>query len=189
MAANKKQRETDNRGCPPGGATIPQPNGSAIGNPPFVATDEQREMVRREVWHHGQRYMAYKMGISEDTLSRHFAKEITEAKGEMLAAVSSVLMKKVLAGDGPSIRFWLITQGEGMWSPKIKHQHTGKDEGPIRTLDMSRFLEGKSEAELGIIAQILDELAAVGGIDIPGNDYGSPADGRGEDAGSGDSEG
>lgn len=158
MAAPKKPpqpkaEKTWNRGAQPG----------HFGVQPYARTDEAAAFVREHACKKGQRYTAIKLGISVDTLKRHYRPEIDLAKAEACAEIGTSLFEKALAGDGASQRFFLITQGSGEWSPKVKHEHSGPDGGPIATVDLNPFLKGKSDDEAAIIEQFLEQLLAAGG--------------------------
>src|SRR5438270_7720347 len=79
VASPKKRK--DKRGTPKGKGTVKRPNGSRIGNPPFVATDEQRIRVEAMISAGAQHwFVAEDLGIDKRTLERHFAPELSEGK-------------------------------------------------------------------------------------------------------------
>lgn len=154
-------------GCPPGAGTIPGGRGGKIGNPPFEPTQEQREQVLAEAVHWGHTALARRMGIDHKTLIKHFREELDMAAEQMVADVSAKLYEKAMAGDGANQRFILERVGKGIWLPKQLHEHTGPGGEPIK-VDLTSFLEGKTEEELARIKSLIVELASAGGIALPG---------------------
>lgn len=160
-AKNVKRRSTDQRGSRPGQATTPQPGGrGAIGQKPYVATDRDREYVRKHCFYLGNAVTAERLGISKDTLERHFRPEIDESADELRLAAGMSAVKRALEGDGPMLRFVLQTRFGDMWSRKHSLAHTGPGGGPIRTVDLSGVLKGKTEEQLADLEQLLDHLIA-----------------------------
>lgn len=158
---------------------MPQPHGGAIGNPPHVPTDITRRFVVEHAAMRGQVWTAIQIGIDRKTLWRHYTPEIQQSKANACAAIGASLFQKALAGDGASQRFFLITQGGGDWSPKVKHEHSGPGGGPMQSVDLTRFLEGMSDEQLAQYQQFLEALAAAGGLDIPGGNSGIAAPSEG----------
>ena len=167
--ADKKR---DRRGCPPGAGTrtgIVAPTGlpgGQIGNPPFIATQDQRERVQLYSKVMSQEMIAEALDISIDTLRRHFRHELQEGKREAVAAVGGKLLAKALAGHPASMIFYLKTQGK--WSSRI--ELTGKDGGPIPTIDLAPFLKDMSDEQLLAALPIVSALlAAAGSPDLGGS--------------------
>lgn len=166
-AVNAKRRDDDGRGCKPGEATMERPNGSRIGNPPFVPTDEQREKVRtyaKVFPPHAQRNIALLIGCSEDTLQRHFRDDIDLGRAEMLASVGSQMISRALNADKTGPDGTPIAKGDldaqkfilarlGGWSTKV--EMTGKGGGPIESVDLSKFTP-EQLAEYGRLAAIAE---------------------------------
>lgn len=162
----------DKRGTAPGEGTHAGLHGGVIGQPPHVPTAEGRQLVQENFAIKGRRWCAIQLGCSPDTITRHYTSEIEISNAEACAQVGSSLFTKAIAGDGASQRFFLITKGKGEWSPKIQHEHTGAGGGPIRTVDLTPFLKGKSDAELAIIESFLEQLATEGGAGLDAGDLG-----------------
>lgn len=135
-----------------------------IGNPPHVPTDANREKVRTYAKVMSQEMIANALGVSTDTLQRHYRKEFNEGKREAVASVGAKLLSKALAGNLTAMIFYLRTQGG--WA--VRHEHTGPNGGPLQTIDLTAFLADKSEEELAQIEQVLDALATAGGVDVAG---------------------
>jgi hypothetical protein len=176
MAGKSPRTRSNSRGTPPGEGTVKPAHGGTIGNPPFVPNDEQRAFVRENACLKGALWTALQIGISRSALYVHFKEEIAAAKADACAEIGMSLFAKAKSGDGASQRFFLVTQGGGDWSPKVKHEHSGLDGGPIQTVnvDLTEFLAGKTEAELAIAENLLTQLlgAATGGDGIASGDLG-----------------
>lgn len=160
------------RGAPPGGGPIEsQPNGGRpgrIGVPPHVVTPENQAFIREKAQTHTQEQIAIALGISADTIQRHYATEFAEGRMDAVDKVASGVLKRAMEGSIPDSFFFLKCRGG--WSQRV--ELTGKDGGPIQTVDLSRALEGKTEDELRTIQQFLGVLASQGGISVAGGDPG-----------------
>jgi hypothetical protein len=170
--ARFKVRDDDRRGSLPGKATTPQPHGGVIGQAPHIPTDETRKLVRENFAIKGSRWCAIQIGVCVDTITNRYKEEIAISNAVACAEIGQSLYDKAKGGDGASQRFFLITKGKGDWSPKIKHEHTGAGGGPIRTIDLTEYLKGKSDDELAILEQFLEQLAAAGGSGVDAGDLG-----------------
>ena len=166
-APNAKTRSTDQRGARPGLTTMPQPHGGSIGQKPYVPTDRDREFVAKSGFFLGQDRTAERLGISVDTLTRHYRKELDHGEDEFLLAGGKVLARQALEGDGAQLRFLLARRFPKVYGEKKAVEHSGEI-GTPRTVDLSAFLEGKTEDECRAIIAGIDALAAAGGIDLPG---------------------
>lgn len=167
------QARVDRRGTAPGtGTHAGWGGGGLIGQPPHEPTDETRAIVRENFAVNGRTWCAIQIGCSVDTVSRHYKPEIEISNATACALVATAQFKKAIEGDGASQRFFLITRGKGEWSPKIKHEHTGADGGPIHTVNITPFLEGKTDEQLAFIEQLLEQIAASGGTGIDASDLG-----------------
>jgi hypothetical protein len=145
----------DRRGTPPGAGTVVSPTGGRIGNPPFQATEEQRIQVRTLAKVCSQEMIATQLGISTDTLQRHFRRELDMGKAEAVSTIGAGLLKKAMDGNLTAMIFYLRTQGK--WNTRV--EHTGVDGGPIRTYDLSGFsLEQKRQ-----LLPLLEAMMAQGG--------------------------
>lgn len=158
----------DQRGCPPGAGTFVRENGSRIGNPPFVPTDAQRAEVRTLSKVANQTVIAQVLGISVDTLQRHFREELDYGAAQAIVAVGSILLQKALGGHGPSINFYLATRGKGSYSRRV--ELTGPEGGPMRTYNtagLSPELKRMLLAEVeGMIAEHGGDAADEGGANV-----------------------
>lgn len=82
-----------------------------LGRPPHVPTDATRQTVQL----HGmvgtrQEIIAEILGISVDSLQRHYRKELDLARDQANASVGGALYKKAMSGDTASMIFWLKTR-------------------------------------------------------------------------------
>lgn len=87
-----------------------EPKGK-VGRPPHVPTDATRQTVQL----HGmvgtrQEIIAEILGISVDSLQRHYRKELDLARDQANASVGGALYKKAMSGDTASMIFWLKTR-------------------------------------------------------------------------------
>lgn len=161
MADEPPDRD-DKRGTPKGAGTVPGGRGGMIGNPPFVPTEHQRLQVRAlaQIFPpHAQRFIALKMGFSEDTLTRHFRDDLDLGRADMLAAVGSQLIKRALNGADESVKGDLDAQKFvmarlGGWTQRV--EMSGPGGKPIQ-------YENLSESEVD--AQIRELESKYGGAD------------------------
>jgi len=177
-----KPEKTDRRGTPPGCATIDAKSvggaGGRIGNPPFVPTEQMRSDVRTWIKITDAASIALKLGISRDTLDRHFKKELAEGRFEAVAHIGGHLLKKAMSGNLDAQKFYLRTQGK--WNARV--EHTGADGGAIRHIDLSSALGKYSDEQLALLEPILEQLLTAGGSGLDsGDQLGAPADPGGEE--------
>lgn len=175
--ARPKTRADDARGAPKGAGTVTPAHGGRIGNPPFVPTDEQRSRVRTLAQthpEHSNHRIAIQLGISRATLERHFRDDIDLGRAQMISAIGAQMIQRALRGndalgaDGNPLcpgdldaqKFILARLGG--WSTKI--EHTGKDGGPIATVDLSNLSDEELEAygRLSAIAEGVDPEEVIG---------------------------
>lgn len=154
-AANGMTR-TDHRGTPPGAGTVVTVTGGRIGNPKFEPTDEQRIQVRTLAKVCSQAAIAELVGLSEDTIQRHFAKEWAAGKAEAVSTIGAKLLKKAMDGNLTAMIFYLRTQGK--WNTRL--EVTGVDGGPIRTYDLSGFNLDQKRQLLPLLDALLGQHAA-----------------------------
>lgn len=141
-------------------------NGGRIGNPPFVPTDAQRQEVLTLSKVASQEIIATILGISVDTLARHFRKELDMGAAQAVAMVGGKLLEKALKGHGPSINFYLATRGKGSYTKRV--ELTGANGGPIRTFDLSNV---SPEMKLLLLQEVEGLIAQAGddGIELEGH--------------------
>lgn len=161
---NAPREYQDKRGARPG----------HYGQAPFIPTDQQRSDVRTWVKITNADTIAAKLGISRDTLDRHFKAELADGRFEAVAHIGGKLIERAMRGDKTCMIFYLRTQGK--WNTRV--ELTGADGGPLRSIDLTQFLAGKTEEELALIEPFIAQLLASGGGDGDQGDAGvsSPAD-------------
>ena len=100
-------------------------NKKGRGRPAFEPTDEHRKLVRDMVAagipHES---IARVIGISRNTLEKHFREEIDTAAAEANAKVAMTLFEKALSGDTTAMIWW--TKSRMGWSEKQKLEHSGE---------------------------------------------------------------
>lgn len=164
--AHPKVRDDDARGTPPGNGQITPSHGGQIGNPPFIATPEQRRDV--EAWVRAgctAEDISVLLNVSRSTVERHFKRELQVGRAKLKVALGGKLVKMALEGDKTALIFWLRTQAK--WNTRV--EHVGADGGPIKTFDLSGFGLDEKRVLLGVI----DQLLAQHGEEVP--DGGEPA--------------
>lgn len=99
--------------------------GDGPGRPPHQPTQENRDMVSKmSCYGITQDVIAKCVGIHEETLRIHYREELDTAKAKCIADVGDRLMDKIRNGDGPSIMFYLKTQGK--WREKDDDDNKSK---------------------------------------------------------------
>jgi hypothetical protein len=155
-------------GVQPGQGTHPGfGGGGMIGQRPHIPTDETRAEVRRLAKVVSQDAIAAIMDVSIETIRRHYKKEFDQGKAEAVAKLGAEVLTQALNGDKRSRNFYLRTQGARYgWSSKI--EITGKEGGPIETVDLSRLTDEQLE-EYGRLSAIAagsdpDAITIVSGV-------------------------
>lgn len=159
-------------GTPPGQATMPQPHGGRIGNPPFVPTEEQRLKVRtyaKTFPVHGEHYIARLIGVSRNTLRTHFADDLELGRAEMLASVGSQMINRAINADAESAKGDIDAQKFilarlGGWTTKVEVGDKARQPFGGDAIDLSRLSEADLETygRLSAIAEGLDPDDVVG---------------------------
>ena len=114
------------------------------GRPAHVPTEETRALVK--TWAQvgtTQPVISRELGISEDTLQKHYRDELDEASSRGVANVASNLYSKAMAGDTTAMIFYLKTRGR--WSEKPA---LGDSDNPlvVQTDALDRALELAKQA-------------------------------------------
>lgn len=144
--SHPKVRADDARGAPP----------DHFGQPPFVPTEEQRAQVRNLAKAYppeGEHLLAHRMGISRATLRKYFYDDLMTGRSELVGSVGAQMAagamnkdSEVSKGDYKRMRYVLdkyCSTGEKHVS---RMELTGKNGGPIETVDLSRLNAEQLEA-------------------------------------------
>ncbi len=166
MASEKKDR----RGTAPGSRKGTKWEGHQ-GNLPFEPTDQMRADVRTWIKITDAGTIALKLGISRDTLDRHFKQELADGRFEAIGQIGGNLIKKAMAGNLTAMIFYLRTQGK--WNTRI--EHTGIDGGPISHFDAAAFLAGLPIEEQRLVRPLIEKMLHAAGIDPDGDDVADAA--------------
>lgn len=97
-------------------------------------------------------------GISVESLVKHFPKELTAGKAKANSAVSKTLFQKAVEGDTGAMVWW--SKSQMRWAETQKHEHTGKDGGPMTIASMD--LKGLSDSELEAMQALLHKAVKNG---------------------------
>lgn len=145
-------------------------DGGRIGNPPYEPTDEDRANVRTWIKVTSADAIAGFMGISRDTLDRHYKEELSAGRFELVAKLGGIAIKMALEGDRTMLIFCLRTIGK--WSSRL--ELTGPNGGPMHFIDIRSFLETCSDEELAIAEPLFERILASGATPgVPGLDLGA----------------
>ena len=98
------------------------------GRPAHLPNDDTRKQVY-ELSRVGTRYedIAEVLSISDDTLVKHYKKELKLGRIEANAAIAGTLFEKAKNGDTSSMIFWLKSRAQ--WKETQKHEHAGDPDG------------------------------------------------------------
>lgn len=98
------------------------------GRPPHLPNADTRKQVY-ELSRVGTRYedIAEVLSISDDTLVKHYKKELKLGRIEANAAIAGTLFEKAKNGDTSSMIFWLKSRAQ--WKETQKHEHAGDPDG------------------------------------------------------------
>jgi len=147
MATKNHKKQTDTAEKPVtkkrGG---PRPNSGGAregaGRPAFEPTDAERKQVEALSGYGlpiDQIAVLIRDGISVDTLTKYFGKELVEGKAKANGQIGKTLFQKAMSGDTTAAIWWSKTQMR--WKEVQAHEITGKDGAPIAvaTLDVSKL--------------------------------------------------
>ena len=95
----------------------------------LVSADTRNQVTQMSIV--GTRYedIALVLGISHDTLTKYYKKELELGRIEANAAIAGTLFEKAKQGDTSSMIFWLKTRAQ--WSEKNTTELTGEGGAPI----------------------------------------------------------
>lgn len=141
--AKAPAKRTDRRGTPkgkgiakggPGATSSGKKRKGRIGNPPHKPTDENRIRVDAMVTAGAQQWLiAEELGLSEDTLQRHYRSQLEHGSHRALSKIGSSMIKRALDGDHDAAKFVLARRAG--W--KTGTELSGPDGGPIEYRNLS----------------------------------------------------
>jgi len=129
------------------------------GRPPHVPTDRDRRQV--EVMTGlglTQEQIGKILGVSEDTLQRHYADEIANGVAKANVQVAQNLFNIATSRDSGAVAaaiFWMKTRGK--WRETNHLVHSGDDKEPPIKIDAN--LKGLSDAELDQMQNLLGKAS------------------------------
>lgn len=104
------------------------------GKPPHEPTEENRITVAKmSAYGMTQDVISKCIGVSEPTLRLYYREELDTAKAKCITEVADRLMDKIRNGDGPSIMFYLKTQGK--WREQDKDNKEGGESALEKALN------------------------------------------------------
>lgn len=95
--------------------------------------DEETRKIVKMLSAVGTRHedIAAKLEITDDTLRKHYRKELDEGRIEANASVAQTLFQQAKNGNTTAAIFWLKTRAQ--WRENDRLEVTGADGGPIET--------------------------------------------------------
>jgi len=107
--------------------------------PAYKATDENRKLVR-SLAAVGTRHedIATKLGISADTLTRHYRKELDDGRIDANASIAQTLFQQAKNGNTTAAIFWLKTRAG--WKETDRHELVGDPDSPLRAITEIRLV-------------------------------------------------
>jgi hypothetical protein len=139
------KKRPDRRGCPKGGGVRKggagartsgsKPKGR-IGNPPHVRTAQNAIRIEAMVAAGAEQwFIAEELGLSEDTLQRHYRPELDHGKKRVDWKVGGSIAQKALAGDPDFQKFYAARRAG--WKTTTAVEASGPDGGPIEYRNLS----------------------------------------------------
>lgn len=119
-----------------------------LGRPPHVPTDATRQTVslhatvgtRQEV-------IAEILGISVDSLQRHYRSELDTSREKANASVGGALYKKAISGDTASMIFWLKTRARWRETVDISNEDGSLKPEPVAAAVMAALAKIHDDTE------------------------------------------
>lgn len=101
-----------------------------VGRPPHEPTDQNR-LQAKTLAAVGIRHedIAAKLGISADTLTKYYRKELDDGRVDANAVVAKSLYEQAKTGNTAAMIFWLKTRAG--WKETMVNEHTGADGAPL----------------------------------------------------------
>jgi hypothetical protein len=119
------------------------------GRKPFEPTEKERKQVESMSGFGvpiDQIASLVRDGISVDTLTKYFEKELINGKAKANSQVGQTLFQKATSGDTTAAIWWSKTQMR--WKETQQHELTGADGAPLEFAKIERVvIRGKDNAE------------------------------------------
>lgn len=141
-----------------------------VGRPPHEPTYRQREQVEglAALWV-PQRAIAAFLGISENTLRKHYPDELDRGAALGDIALGNCFRAKLEAGDTAAVIY--ATKIRFGWSERMKLEHSGPNGGPLQAERYFAIPEDQRRQTLQVLARrVLGPAAA----DAPADDGFAP---------------
>jgi DNA-binding CsgD family transcriptional regulator len=145
-----EERSTNRGGTKPGEAAMPQPHGGAIGMKPHEVTDEKRRQVRELAGLQiSQQEIADVMGISADTIQRHYSEDFHQGRAAFALKVRkhafNLALGELVDPDKPELGYKahftpdrdmtkFVLRSQFGWEDTTKIRHEGGD--PAKPLNV-----------------------------------------------------
>jgi len=117
------------------------------GRKPFDPTEKERKQVESMSGFGvpiDQIAALVRDGISVDTLTKYFERELINGKAKANSQVGQTLFQKATSGDTTAAIWWSKTQMR--WKETQQHEHTGADGQPITFQRIERVvIDAKTE--------------------------------------------
>ena len=104
-----------------------------------IPSDESRKLVR-SLSAVGIKYVdiAQKLDISDDTLVKHYEKELKDGRIDANASIGQTLFQQAKNGNTSAAIFWLKTRAG--WKETTVTELTGEGGGPLQAIEV-RFVK------------------------------------------------
>jgi hypothetical protein len=102
-----------------------------MGRPPHEPTEERKRLVKALAGV-GVRHedISVKLGITPDTLVKHYSHELAEGRIEANAAVAQTLFQQAKAGNITAAIFWMKTRAQ--WRESHHLEVSGDQDNPMQ---------------------------------------------------------
>lgn len=112
--------------------------GKNPGLPKHVPTDATRQTVQLHAMvGTRQEVIAEILGISQDTLARHYRAELDTSRDKANATIGGALYKKALSGDTASMIFWMKTRARWRETVDISNEDGSLKPEPVAAAVMA----------------------------------------------------
>lgn len=96
------------------------------GQPAHAPTDKTRQLVQvLKANGNPHKVIAMVIGISEDTLAKHYRHELDNGFDQVKSMVGAALVKASLGGNIGAIRYWLACRGGPEWKQRFDETAEG----------------------------------------------------------------